>query len=149
MAPVVAFGSKMSVSYTFGPPTCFHNLPEIFPSMYRETPCKCDGQRPSHYLSPWELANKQKELASSLERFEKRWVSTCTMLYYSFRGGGAFQTRIFGDWLIQQYYEWKSVAIKIIAMAIVLLFTSMNDCWCVLLFVFFLFILFYLMILFV
>ncbi|XP_035693262.1 uncharacterized protein LOC118427501 [Branchiostoma floridae] len=39
-----------------------------------ETPCNCDGQRPSHYLSPWELANKQKEMAESLERFEKRRI---------------------------------------------------------------------------
>eukprot|EP00058_Branchiostoma_floridae_P003544 XP_002589032.1 hypothetical protein BRAFLDRAFT_87505 [Branchiostoma floridae] len=39
-----------------------------------ETPCKCDGQRPAHYLSEWELENKQKELAASLERFEKRRI---------------------------------------------------------------------------
>eukprot|EP00058_Branchiostoma_floridae_P003033 XP_002588521.1 hypothetical protein BRAFLDRAFT_79475 [Branchiostoma floridae] len=42
--------------------------------MYRETPCKCTGQRLSDHLSPSELANKQKELAASLERFEKRRI---------------------------------------------------------------------------
>eukprot|EP00058_Branchiostoma_floridae_P027744 XP_002613235.1 hypothetical protein BRAFLDRAFT_120314 [Branchiostoma floridae] len=40
----------------------------------KETLCKCGGQRPSHYLSPWQLANKQKEQAESLERFERRRI---------------------------------------------------------------------------
>ncbi|XP_035696511.1 beta-1,4 N-acetylgalactosaminyltransferase 2-like [Branchiostoma floridae] len=40
----------------------------------KETPCKCTGQRLSDHLSPSELANKQKELAASLERFEKRRI---------------------------------------------------------------------------
>eukprot|EP00058_Branchiostoma_floridae_P003545 XP_002589033.1 hypothetical protein BRAFLDRAFT_87506 [Branchiostoma floridae] len=42
--------------------------------MEKETPCKCNGPRPSDYLSEWELANKQKEQATSLERFEKRRI---------------------------------------------------------------------------
>ncbi|CAH1263284.1 B4GALNT2 [Branchiostoma lanceolatum] len=40
----------------------------------KEIPCKCGGQRPSHYMAPWQLANKQKEQKASLERFEKRRI---------------------------------------------------------------------------
>eukprot|EP00058_Branchiostoma_floridae_P003543 XP_002589031.1 hypothetical protein BRAFLDRAFT_87504 [Branchiostoma floridae] len=39
-----------------------------------DTTCNCAFQRPSDFLSPWDLANKQKEQAATLERFEKRRI---------------------------------------------------------------------------